>query len=383
MADESSISIDPQELEMIVAAALGEKSLRLGEWQVIPLHGGLEVRNRLLRLSGQAHTAAGEQPWSLVLKIISGAAAGDGDPQGDHYWKREALLYQSGLLDHLPGSLVAPRCYQASQKGDEYWLWLEEIKDDLAKPWPVEHYPEVARCLGRFNGAYLTGTPMPDAPWLSRRWLRNYTQIASQNMGDLAELRKLPYFQRNFSTLDNDFLLEAWERRDEFIGAVERLPQTFCHQDAFSGNLFWRRDAAGQGQLVGLDWSFAGMAAVGEELPPLALVALFGMALQPAEAMRFYQTCLESYLGGLAEAGWKADPQLVLFSSLTTTFYRYLYGGTLGEFWSYMRDERNHPTVVAAFGVPSVDVLIYLYAAAATIYPEIYRQMSQLLEQYA
>jgi hypothetical protein len=383
MTEELNVSIDSQQLETIVATALEQDGVRLGEWQAEPLHGSLDPRNRLLRLAGQAHTPAGDRSWSLVLKIISGAGSTEVDPAGHRYWRREALFYQSGLLSDLSGSLVAPRCYRVTESGDGYWLWLEEVRDTLSRPWPVEHYVEVARCLGAFNGAYLAGRPLPEQPWLSRHCLRRYVETAAQNVQDLPELRKLWYFQRSFPTLSNDLLLEAWERRADFIGALERLPQTFCHQDAFAGNLFWRRGPTGQGQLVAIDWSFAGIAAVGEELAPLTLMASLTMGMEPADSARIYQACLEGYLAGLADAGWPADPQLVLFSCLTARFYRYLFGATLGELWTAMRDEYKHAMVTAMFGAPSLDVLLDGWASATLGLPAAYQEISALLKQYS
>ena len=90
--------------------------------------------------------------------------------------------------------------------------------------------------------------------------------------------------------------------------------------------------------------------------------------------------CLEGYLAGLAEAGWTADPQQVRFSMLTTLFYRYLYGGGLGELWSIARDERNHPMVAVMFGVPSFEVVIGALASATAFYREAYQQISLLPE---
>jgi hypothetical protein len=49
-------------------------------------------------------------PWSLILKV-SQAALGSPDPTSTWYWKREALVYQSGFLEQLTGGLVAARCY--------------------------------------------------------------------------------------------------------------------------------------------------------------------------------------------------------------------------------------------------------------------------------
>jgi hypothetical protein len=203
-------------------------------------------------------------------------------------------------------------------------------------------------------------------------------------MDDLPELRRRWYFQRSLpSSVSNDLLLEAWGRRGDFIGALERLPQTFCHQDAFASNLFWRRGPTGHGQLVAIDWSFAGIAAVGEELAPLVEMAALATGMGPADYARFHSECLEGYLAGLADAGWTADPQLVLFSSLTAGLYRYLFGATFGELRTLLRDERNLPTVTALFGAPSLDILLDEWASSCETVPATYQQISALLERCA
>ena len=268
MTDEIGISIDPQMLAGIVAQALAEPTVRLGEWQIKPLSGGLEQFNRVYRLSGQAHTPSGERPWSLVLKVKLCDPSNDASSQATRYWKREAALYQSGLINDLSCGLVPPRCYQVGQQEDAVWIWMEAIQDALPRPWPDEKYGEAARCLGCFNGAYLSGKPLPVEPWLAQDWLRGYLDRAAPMVQDLPELRKLSFFQKAFAEMSDDFILRAWEQRGEFIKALERLPHTFCHQDATDGNLLWRRGAAGQYHLVGLDWSYCGNAALGEELAP-------------------------------------------------------------------------------------------------------------------
>jgi hypothetical protein len=97
------------------------------------------------------------------------------NPSGHHYWKREALLYESGLLDDLPTGLMAPRCFGVVEQPDgEYWLSLEEVNDDVGARWPLAHYGVVAHHLGLFNGAYLMGRPIPCEPpttlWSPTTW---------------------------------------------------------------------------------------------------------------------------------------------------------------------------------------------------------------------
>ncbi|MEH1832707.1 MAG: hypothetical protein V7L29_11650 [Nostoc sp.] len=56
--------------------------------------------------------------WSVILKILHLQPEDAGsifnssqDSTHWNYWQREALIYTSGILDHLTGDLVAPRCF--------------------------------------------------------------------------------------------------------------------------------------------------------------------------------------------------------------------------------------------------------------------------------
>ena len=154
-------------LRELVPEALGEPRAVLGEWEAVPLKGlfgALEVARSVLKIRGMARVGAGERPWSLVLKVL-GPAAGPDDPTHMGYWKREMLLYSSGLLDDLPAGLRAPRCYGCDEPVDGVvWLWLEHVREDGERAWPLARWALAARHLGRFNGAYLAGRPLPRAP---------------------------------------------------------------------------------------------------------------------------------------------------------------------------------------------------------------------------
>ncbi len=381
--------IDAQKLLPILARLFGNPVVELVDWKAEPLGGGLEQTHQLLRLAGKAVLSSEGRPqrengtdrilhsWSLVLKIVHPLTTSENDVQGVRYWKREALAYQSGLLEGLTCGLTAPRCYEASQEGEEYWLWLEEVHDDLGKPWSLMQHYEVARCLGCSNGAYLTGKPLPEEPWLSSHWLQKYVEDAASNVQILPELRKLPLFQRSFPHLSNEFLWEAWKMRGAFLNALERLPQTFCHQDAFSGNLFWRGKPGEKGFLTSVDWAYTGRAAAGVELAPLIVMSSFEL-----DAHQLFETCLEGYLAGLAESGWKGDPLQVRFATLSACFYRYLFGAGIGEMWTALKDESNHAAVAAAFGVPEIGILCDGFALQNLTFQEYYTEARQLLAQF-
>lgn len=170
-------------LREVVGAALGAPDVTLGAWNATPLGGGagmFAVARQLYLLGGVACVRGTDCPWSLVLKIAA-PAPGQDDPTAIGYWRREALLYPSGLLNDLPPGLRAPRCYGCDVQVDgQIWLWLEHVREDnKVHLWPVARWALAARHLGQFNGAYLAGRPLPRAPWLGggrlRSWLASST----------------------------------------------------------------------------------------------------------------------------------------------------------------------------------------------------------------
>src|SRR5690242_7250595 len=91
----------PTVLKPIVEQALGEACAELREWHCQPIGGGSEQYTGrgqgLYRLAGTAQCASGLKPWSVVLKVKGGdGSIASDDPAAPEYWKREALVYQSG-----------------------------------------------------------------------------------------------------------------------------------------------------------------------------------------------------------------------------------------------------------------------------------------------
>ena len=71
------------------------------------------------------------------------------------------------MLTDLPGGIAAPRCFAVEERADDScWLWLEVVRDAVGPRWSLADYAQAADRLGRFNGAYLAGYPLPDAGWL-------------------------------------------------------------------------------------------------------------------------------------------------------------------------------------------------------------------------
>ncbi len=376
--EEQLQAIDGMTLTPLIQRVLDREDVQVADWRSQPMYGGVELGSSLYRFSGSAQAAGAVIPWTLILKVVQAPPDGNGDPQGVKYWKREALAYQSGLLSDLPGGLAAPRCYEAvEQPGGAYWVWMQDVQDDVGDTWPIEHYGTVARCLGQFNGAYLMGRPLPTHPWLTRKWLRQYVEQAATAVALLLDSMDHSLIRRALPGLSAEFIQRAWNERYAILEAVERLPQTFCHLDAFRRNLFSRRAVEGGDQIVAVDWSYTGIASVGEDLAPLVGASIGFYAVMPADALKLERIALDGYLAGLSDAGWQGNPDLVRFGYAATLYWRYVFGGFVGEMVPWMLDERYHAAIEQATGSTMEEGADYT-ALLIEFYQHVYEQAYEL-----
>lgn len=330
------IVLSPQHLASVLQHVMGNQSVEVGEWGAHRIQGGLETGSSIYRLQGMAAVEGEVQSWTLIVKIIRPEAEFD-DPQGYRYWKREIQYYQSGLLQNLPGQVTAPACYAIDEQTDgSVWLWLENIADQQEHPWPIERYTQAARQLGQFNGAYLVDHSLPNAAWVTRDWLRKYLDHAAPMVDFLLHNPRHPSVQSMLPGIALPLSLALWKEHPHMLRVLDQMPQVFCHQDAFERNLFYRH-----GQMLAIDWGFAGFAPLGAELAPL-IGAAFGLGKFPSsQAKELDQACFEAYLEGLRQAGWQPDAQQVRLGYTLTVMLRYVLGATIGELLPGLLDERT------------------------------------------
>jgi hypothetical protein len=304
-------------LQEVVRVALGEPAATLGAWDAVPLMGGAGAYNAARSLSmlrGVARVGPAERPWSVILKGFAPVADRD-DPAHIDYWKREWLLYGSGLLDALPAGLNAPRCYGCDECADgNVWFWLEHVREEGERSWSPARWALAARHLGRFNGSSLAGRPLPHAPWLGGRRLRAWVERHRPLVARIAMAPHNPDIRQWWAQPVVDAILRLWEERDMFCTALERLPQTFGHGDAIRRNLLSRRGADGSEETVGIDWEYAGHYAVGEEVGQTLSVASAFFDVEPASLPALDEALFVGYLTGLRDAGWRGDPRQVRFA---------------------------------------------------------------------
>jgi len=343
-------AIDQAKLRPLVRSALGSETVEVTDWKHEQLHGGIAEGSAVYPFSGQGCDQGQTIPWSLILKLLR-PEGGSTETSAWNYYKREADAYQSSVLDGLTGGLAAPRCFDVIEHSDGIcWMWLEELFEEIGSQWPLEHYGIVARHLGHFNGIYLTGQPLPDWPWLSSNWLRQYIELSAPAMEPMRDAVKSSWGCRWLPEKDRDQYFHLWAERERYLTALDHLPQTLCHFDIFPRNLFARKTANGNDQTVVIDWAFAGRGPIGADINPLVWISigLSGVGLDKAQDLE--DIVFEGYLEGLREVGWQGDPQQVRLG-YTAASVRFLFG-EIGRWLALILDESLHTGSEQAWGAP-------------------------------
>ncbi len=321
------------ELTRQVQRVLQVQAAEVLESACMRLNGGFEADSGVYLLAGNALVGNWVAPWSVVLKEVR-ATLYNQDPHGIQYWKREALLYKSGVLADLPGGLSAPKCYEVVETTSKTRLWLEYLEDASPNEWKPETYLSVARRLGRFNGAYLANRSIPNLSFLATNWLSKYVERAAPSISFIRQNPRHPLVQQVLANANLHTLLAWWEERGKLLKILDSMPQTFCHQDAFCRNLF-----VSDQQTCAFDWSYCGPAPLGAELAPLVFASLgfSGKDLSLEEITGLDHLVFGSYLEGLREAGWQGSLHQVRLAYSLTLALRYVFGALFGEVFPYLR----------------------------------------------
>jgi hypothetical protein len=331
-----SLALDPAVLTCVMQTALGSGTAAIERWQVRPATSSRgSATAGVYHISGTAHDHGAPVEWAVILKILRPAAAAFNPASRaiDHplYWKRELLAYESGLLADLPGGISAPRCFAVEERADESgWLWLEHVPERYGPRWPVAQYAHAAGALGRFNGAYLAGQPLPAHAWLGSpggmRGLLQAFAFVQDVVRDPATWQH-PLLRAAFRIPIAERLLRLWADRAPLLDALDRLPQTLCHKDAFRHNMFAAADVHGQPRLVLIDWAYVGRGEIGLDAADLFGASYSTFGVEPIDLRAFDAAIFGSYVAGLHEAGWRGDPQIVRFGFAASAALK--YGGLL------------------------------------------------------
>ena len=298
-------AIDPAVLLNVVRQDQRSPDFEITDWTGGVLSNkGAANPDGLFCFSGHGRDGRGVNPWSVVLKILQ--APKQPAPENDWwYWKRELPAYQSGFLARLPGPMLAPRCYGTVEQEGGVWIWMERVAECTPERWGIDHYAFAARQLGRSNGAYLTGTPLPDFPWLCRGALVSWLRVWHPEQG-----WDSPYVTQHLSAPTRERIMRLWADRGHFLSILNRLPQTFSHLDFHRRNLLIRRRADDQEELVAVDWAQCGIGPLGADLALVIGMSCIFFEWEPTAVQELEAATFEAYLAGLRDARWQGDPRL-------------------------------------------------------------------------
>ncbi|UUZ94789.1 aminoglycoside phosphotransferase family protein [Paenibacillus sp. P25] len=268
------------------------------------------VTGGIYRISGTSEMSKGlSHSWSFILKIVNADPNRD-DPSHYNFWRREVLAYDSGYLQNLPAGITVPKCLAIDEKDDgSVWLWLEDFRHEPRR-WEWNDYAYAAEKLGEFNTAYLLGTPLPEYPWVNRQWMRSWIKECFQYRYVPDETsRELLQSHKRVSEIIRQFrALEAavfyW------VADLEQLPRTFAHQDYYEVNMILNADLQQEGKLGLIDWQFASISGVGEDLGRFLGLAVSRGQIPMEQFDEFREHLLSAYLQGMKRAGWLGDDNL-------------------------------------------------------------------------
>lgn len=299
-------AIDPAILSDVVRQDQGDATFEITDWSVKRLSDkGIRNPDGLWLFSGEGMSGRESKSWSIVLKIIEHSEE-EVPPADLWYWKRELLMVQSGLLDRMPGPVKAPRYYKVEETSTGAWIWQEFVQSHRPDPWTIDDYGFAARQLGRWNGAYACGAPLPDQPWLARQYYRSWYSHTNPEVDF-----QYPLNQKYIHGELRQRYDRLWSDRETFYHALEALPQIFSYMDSQRRNLFIRKDADKEDELVIVDWAICGYGPLGAELYGLIGMSAALMEFPIADLRQLDQAAFASYMQGLVESGWLGDADTV------------------------------------------------------------------------
>lgn len=293
----------------VARAALDDPRAQAASWERTAL-SWLAIAATTAELVRYSGTSADGRPWSAILKVLRRP-----ETKWTADWRREADVYASGFLDSLPPGITAPRVYAIDDADDQVSLWLEDVVES-APVWPLARYAVAARDLGRFNGAYLAGRAKPDVPALRNDWLAGWVAMTGERgpeVLDDPEFTDHELVRRAVPRAYLDRIRALYGQRARLLAALEQLPQTVSHLDAWRANLI-ARDKAGKTETVAIDWSLLGLAPAGQEIAVFVTGPRLWLSLKAADADAIGELSFATYLNGLHDAGWSGAAADVRFA---------------------------------------------------------------------
>ncbi|WP_240548086.1 phosphotransferase [Paenibacillus lignilyticus] len=107
-----------------------------------------------------------------------------------------------------------------------------------------------------------------------------------------------------------ELLIQDW------LLELERLPRTFSHQDFYELNIMLNNAYIQDQKLAVIDWQFASISGIGEDLGRFLGLSLSRGNVPADEFHDFKELLITSYIEGLGRAGWHGDESFPRFGYL-------------------------------------------------------------------
>lgn len=266
----------------------------------------------LARVRGDLVDGGDTAAWSVVLKVVHSPDRSQIWAQippefhevtlAEIPWRTEPELYGSALRDLLPAGLRLPAVFSVEEIDDGMTaIWMEDVVQ-VDRPWTQADYQRVGHLLGRLAGRFPESADAAPLP-LRRRDLRHYF-FGRVSHAVLPALRGEAVWEHPLiaPVVDADLRRDLHALTDAapvILDRVDALPRTLVHGDACPQNLL--RDV--DGDVVAIDWQFAGWCAVGFDLGQLIAGHAESGHLDPAQLEAAYTGALEEYIRGLHDEG--------------------------------------------------------------------------------
>lgn len=294
------------DLLTITCDDLGYSTPNLTTAGIFHLYGHVRINNK-------------QQPWSIIIKIIKSDSTEKEDITHHNYWRREAFIFESKILDDLPDSIQVAKSYLVEEQQDgTLWLWMERIEGRYAQS--QEQFDFIARQLGRFNGAYLTEKALPNQAWICQSWLQSWI-TASRMYAPNPEVY-VQHLQK-----DNEITIWTWfqdftKQIEHNLSSLDRLPRVLAHQDLSQMNMLLVKNHLEMDQVVLIDWQFMSISGIGEDLAKMYGVNMSLGIIPPDQYYVFQDSLFKSYIEGLKDSGWQGDVGLARYGYCLATAAR-------------------------------------------------------------